>query len=192
MLFFCVHADANDGKTIKPLQEKEVKSIINQLDTQGILKELYSSTEWNQDDLTFDSFDPDSNCFWLKGIESAWFYLYKADINNDTDEEYILASASGSGQFFDIVAIYKVVDGKFIDLFDEIKLPMRRLIRDWSQADYDLEEGYVGFMYGTIMIEKEGEKIYFIIIDKEAAYKFLWDEDVIKLVGSKEKESVYF
>jgi uncharacterized pyridoxamine 5'-phosphate oxidase family protein len=47
-------------------------------------------------------------------------------------------------------------------------------------------------MYGTIMIEKEGEKIYFIIIDKEAAYKFLWDEDVIKLVGSKEKESVYF
>lgn len=116
--------------------------------------------------------------------------IYKVDINNDGSDEYILANIDGSGQYFDIVAIYKKDDEKVKDIYDEIKIPLRRLIRDSEKETYDLEEGYAGFMNGSLILEKENQQVLFSILERSEAhpspwaYKFLWDKNGIQLISS--------
>jgi len=116
--------------------------------------------------------------------------IYKVDINNDGSDEYILTNIDGSGQYFDIIAIYKKDDEKIKDIYDEIKIPLRRLIRDSEKETYDLEEGYVGFMNGSLILEKDKQQVLFSILERSEAhpspwaYKFLWNKNGIQLISN--------
>jgi len=181
------------NEVIKPLQEKEINVFLKQLNNQGIVA-------------TFDKNIKKDKCLgWIE--ESSYFSLepggnigyclYRADINNDGKDEYILCTSQGSGAFFDIESIYQDKNGKFVDIFNEIKIPMRKLIRNAEKEKYDLEEGYVGFMNGSIRIEKENGKVFFTFeqvtrkfegkgfeedFNLPQSYKFLWDKSGIKLI----------
>ncbi len=73
---------------------------------------------------------------------------------------------------------------------------MRSLIRDYQGKSYGLENGYVGFMHGQFMLEKEQGKVYFIIIEnwrsydkgrdetRTERYKFLWQGGELKLIDA--------
>ncbi|MDP3791316.1 MAG: hypothetical protein Q8R38_04665 [Candidatus Omnitrophota bacterium] len=116
--------------------------------------------------------------------------IHKIDINNDGNDEYVLTNTSGSGQYFDIIGIYKKDDEKIRDIFDEIKLPLRRSIRDARKETYDLEEGYVGLMRGEVIFERVDKQIFFTLIERSEdrpspwAYKFLWNKNGIELIAS--------
>jgi hypothetical protein len=179
---------------IQPLGEAEVKSVIAKLNEQGIILG-YERIKKNE----VFGYNNEHGSFGIADTGEGW-YLYKADINNDKEDEYILLMFGGSGAFLDIEAIYKDDVGKFTDIFDQIKLPMRRLIRETEQATYDLEDGYTGFMNGGIDIESDDGKMYFTmhqttrdygIDDYEKSFqppqywKFLWDQGGIKLIDAK-------
>ena len=194
------------AEIIYPLSTKEeVQSFIDELNQQGI-----NISEWYWDEKGKREFDKVENIisngmFWCDGV-SGDLKIFKVDINNDGDGEYIKTLRVGSGRFFDIAAIYTEEEGKFRDIYNEIKLPMRKLIRDAENEDYDLEEGYGGFMHGSMIVEKEDSKVYFSMIkasgrwfecDEEGgkwiedncpiAYKFLWNSNGIRLVAANKR-----
>lgn len=186
---------AEASEVIKPLPEKEVKVFLKRLNSQGIVVAYDESVK--EDEVKGGNLENSS--FYLKGSDS-WYFIYRADINNDGKDEYILCSASGSGGFFDIDAVYQEKSGKLEDIFDQIKIPMRKLVRDAEKENYDLEEGYTGFMSGSIKIEKEKYRVFFTLeqvtrkyegkgfeedFNPSQRFKFLWKDGNIKLVEYK-------
>jgi len=177
------------GEVIAPLRDKkEVGGFIKRLNSQG---KVFSIEENVKEDKVNWA---DDYSFFMLG-DGQGYSLYKADINNDGKGEYILCLSAGSGGWFDIDAIYQDKNGKLVDIFNDIKIPMRKLIRDAEKEKYDLEEGYAGFMNGSIKIEKDNNKIFFTLeqvtrdygsddikYDHPKGYKFLWDKGGIKLV----------
>lgn len=183
-----------EGAVIKPLSEAGVKKLIGKLNKQGIVLGYEENIKKNK----VDHYNAEGGWFGLQESPGTGYYIYKADINNDNAREYILASFSGSGNFFDIDAIYAENEGKFIDVYKTIKIELRKRIRDAENADYDLEEGYVGFMNGGVDIVEAGGKTYFtltqVIRDYDIpdfersfkdpeSYKFLWDNNGLALLS---------
>lgn len=187
------YAPLHDMLPIKPLDEADVKLVINRLNQQGKLfgfGEKRDDVFWYHEDGSFGIADTGN---------AAW-YLYKADINNDNEYEYVLASSQGSGAFFDIEAVYKDKNGQLYDIYDEIRIPMRKLIRDAQNGSYDLEDGCVDFMNGDIDIESVNGKVYFTLhrttrdydiddykrsFQPPEFFKLLWFGGQIKLADSK-------
>ena len=188
-----VACSAEAGETISPLPRSEVNSFLKELNRQGKVASFNPGVKEDK----IAGGESEDRSFYLEGSPGSWYFLYKADINNDGEDEYILCSAAGSGGFFDIESIYQEKDGKLVDIFDEIKIPLRKLIRDAEKKDYDLEEGYGGFMNGSIEIEKEQDKVFFTLekvtrkyegegfeedFNSPQGYKFLWDDSGINLI----------
>lgn len=189
------------GEIIKSLPEKEVKPFLQQLNSQGVMVTYNKDVKEDKikawaDDLSF---------FTLDGSDSG-YSLYRADINNDSKDEYVLCSAAGSGSFFDIEYIYQDRDGKLVDIYNEIKIPLRRLVRDSEKGKYDLEEGYTGFMNGSIRIEKDNDKVFFTLgqvtreyngkgfeedFNPPQSWQFLWDNGGITLVRYSVRQAIY-
>jgi len=179
------------GEAIAPLRGEEVTNFVKRLNSQGIIVKFGKDVKEDKIDWAHDS------SFFMLG-DGQGYSLYRADINNDGKEEYVLCSAGGSGGFFDIDAVYQENDGKLVDILSQIRTPMRKLIRDAEKESYDLEEGYTGYMNGSIKIEKEGGQVFFTLKQVTRNYedepveddynppqewKFLWDKDSIKLVN---------
>ncbi len=193
-------ANAYAGKVTKPLGEKEVKRFLGQLNSQGII----ASWDENVKENKMEWWDEKNLSFSLESVGVAYF-LYRADINNDSKDEYVLCTRQGSGSYFDIEAIYWESGSKLTDISDQIKLPLRKLIRDAEKEDYDLEDSRGGFMNGSIRIEKDNGKVYFTLeqITRDyppakdhfyhppQGYKFLWDKNGIKLVQYYVGNKVY-
>jgi len=179
---------------IPPLGEPGVRLVIGRLNREGIIFNFDKKAK--KDEI----FGYDKKYGFSIADTGAGWYLYKVDINNDKEDEYVLTSHAGSGGFFDIEAIYKDKDGKLSDIYGEIKIPMRRLIRKSEKGYYKLDDGYIGFMKGSIDIEDMDGKIYFTlnrtirdygIDDYEKSFhppehwKFLWDKDGLRLIEFK-------
>lgn len=192
MLNFTAPSIARTTK-IQPLAEKNVRTVVSKLNKQGIVIG-YDETVKKDKVLWYNK---EYGSFGIENNSGTAYWLYEADINNDKQDECIVTSSSGSGGFFDIEAIYKIENGKFIDSFDQIKIPMRKLIRDANKETYDLEDGYAGFMGGSIDIETIDGKTYFTLTrvrrdygidDHEKSFqgpevwKFLWDKRGIRFV----------
>ncbi len=189
----------NPPEAIPPiLNVQEIQNAISAFNQDGL--RIYPDTQDKGAEFV-QSFDPKSGNFYIRGLGGSSYRIYKADINNDGDDEYVLVGQGGSGQFFDIEAIYKRKDGKFQDIYDQIKLSLRKLLRSEEKASYDLEEGYVGMMHGDILIEKENGKVYFSLVEASgqwwasfsnpgddtrreehhpAAHKYLWDKGTVR------------
>jgi len=180
------------GEIVKPLQEKEVIQLLKRLNSDGIIasfdkdikKDIYQG--WIGE-ISFFS-------LWPGGVA---YCLSEADLNNDGMDEYILCTQQGSGGFFDIDAVYAIRNNHFVDIFNQIRIPLRRLVREAEKEKYDLEESYVGFMNGSIGIEKENGKVFFTLeqvtrkyadkgfdedFNPPQTYKFLWENKEIKLI----------
>ena len=183
-LFFSNNIKANE--IVHPLPIEEVKPLIKQLNSQGQIITLDKNLKRDK----ISGINPDNSSFYLEGSD-AWYFLYKADINNDGNNEFILCSASGSGGFFDIDAIYQDKDGKLTDIFNDIKIPMRKLIRDINKESYDITDGYLQLANGSLTIEKENGKTFFTLkevtrdydspefkFNEPKSYKFLWDKNI--------------
>jgi hypothetical protein len=175
------------GKIIHPLNEREVKSFLEELNGQGIIITQIIYEEVKED--KFRGYNSKDGSFWLEGFISDWFFLYRTDINNDEENEYILAGAGGSGCFFRIDAIYQKQGGKLVDIFDEIKIPMWKLIREKYREVYDTLGG------GIIIIEEKNDKTLFTLEEHARDYdsegfmhkptkrwQFLWENGDIQLV----------
>lgn len=180
------------------MSEKEAKLFLEQLNSQGIIVTYDESVK--NDEVTGSN--TENSSFYLKGSDARYF-LYHADINNDGKNDYILCSVSGSGSFFDIDVVYQEKNGKEVDIFDEIKIPLRKLVRETQKEDYDLEEGFA-FMNGSLKIEKENGKVLFTLeevtrdygppeykFNPPEGYKFLWKNGDIKLIEHYVGDKVY-
>jgi hypothetical protein len=178
-------------KIIRPLAEKQVREFLKRLNSQGTVVTYDESVK--EDEIR--GVNADNLSFYLKGSPTEWYFLYKADINNDGFDEYILCYASGSGGFFRIDKIYKEVNDKLVDIYDEIKIPMCRLIRSAEKASYDLQQGCANFMNGGIKIENEKGKTFFTLekvarlyeepgfkFGPPVGFKFLWENGAIELI----------
>lgn len=185
----------NQAEVIYPLNSQDVlQSLIREFNIQQIkMADWYYDEDINPAaDKTFEIITGvnKNGEFFIEGANGG-FKLFKVDINNDGEEEFVKTLESGSGRFFDIEAVYKKVNGGYVDINDEIKLPIRKLIRDTKNETYDLEEGYVGFAFGDIIVEKKDGKIYFTLLqgrtsrpwedlnsfnvsETAEAYEFLW------------------
>ena len=190
------------GEVANPLPEQEVKVFLERLNSQG----LVASFDKNIKKDTYQGLAEGSVYFSLQPGGNIGYCLYRADINNDGKDEYILCTSQGSGAFFDIESIYQD-NGKFVDIYNEIKIPMRKLIRDAEKETYDLEEGYTGFMNGDIKIEKENGSVLFTLkqvtrkyenkgsfeedFNPSQSYKLLWDKSGIKLIKHYVGDKIY-
>jgi len=175
--------NAGLSKGIQPAGEAEINEVLSLLNKQGVIITFGDNIKNNK----LSSYNADYGSFILEGESSSWHYLYKSDIDNDGNLEYIVTGAGGSGAFYDIEHIFRRTQkGNFEDIFDQIKLPMRRLIRDAEKETYDLEEGYVGFMGGSLVIENKDGVTYFSMVDRSGEapkiYKFLWDKSGLRLI----------
>lgn len=191
------------AETIYPIFSKdELQSLVTELNKQKIkMSDWYSDFDINPGvDKTFEKITDviENGEFFIEGANGG-FKFFKIDINNDGEDEYVKTLEVGLGRLFDIEAVYKTVDGKFIDIYSELKLPMRKLIRDADKGTYDLEDGYPGHPFGDIIVERKGKQIYFSIITaresgrswedlkffnvskKPRTYEFLWANKEIKL-----------
>jgi len=199
-IFLLLSTNVYASEVIKPLSEKEVKPLLKQLNSQGIVVVCDKSIKEDE----FTGGNPENASFYLKGSDS-WYFLYRADINNDGKDEDILCLASGSGGFFDIDAVYQEKSGKLTDIFNEIKIPLRKLVREAQKEGYALEEGF-SFMNGGITIEQEGGKVFFTLeqttrkyegkgfeedFNPTQGYKFLWDNSGIKLIEHYVGDKIY-
>ena len=190
------------SESIKPLPEKEVKVFLKRLNSQGIVATFDKDMKEDK----YLGWIEESSYFSLEPGGNIGYRLYRVDINNDGKDEYILCTSQGSGAFFDIDAIYQDRKGKLVDIFNEIKMPLRKLVRKAEKEKYDLEEGYAGFINGSIKIAKEKGKVFFTMeqvtrkyagkgfeeeFNPPQSYKFLWDKTGIRLVqyyvGGKKK-----
>ena len=184
-----------EATKIQPLGENEGREFVDKLNKQGII--IGFEKGYKSDRIYF--YDSDGS-FGIENNSGTSYCIYKTDINNDKEDEYVVTSVSGSGGFFDIDAIYKKLNGKYSDIFGQIKIPMRKLIRDSENASYDLEDGYVGYMHGNIVIETVEGVIYFTLtqitrnydvddfeksFQPQESWKFLWDENGLKLITSQ-------
>ncbi len=188
--------------------QKEISQLVRQLNEQGIKIAPYHNPEQKFEtpvlNVEFSCFNIRNSQVSNKIGDSATdpiyalvnmytggaYKFYKVDVNNDGRNEYVLTSSDGSSAWFDIEAIYQYDGNRLKDIFDEIKIPLRKQIRDADKETYDLEEGYVGFMNGDMLINRENGKTFFTIINQGQdhpsawAYKFLWDKNIIKLIKS--------
>lgn len=193
-------SNAMAGEITKPLGKNEVGSFLNRLNQQKILIVFDKSLSKNK----VFQYEPINNSFMLEGSASANYFLYKADINNDGVDEYLLCSVDGSGSFLDIDAIYKERNGKLVDILDEIKKPMEKIVKVAIKGDQDLLAGYCGFMNGSIKIEKENSKVFFtlqrVVRDYDApglafnppeGFKMLWGMKTVKLLEHYVGDKVY-
>lgn len=190
------------GEITRPLPEKEVKVFLAQLNSQGIV----AAFDKNMKKDTYLGLAEGSAYFSLEPGGNIGYCLYRADINNDGKDEYILCTSQGSGAFFDIESIYQD-NGKFVDIYNEIKIPLRKLVREAEKEKYNLEEGYSGFINGSIRIEKENGKMSFTLeqvtrkyenkgsfeedFNPSQSYKFLWEKSGIKLVKYSVGAKIY-
>jgi len=199
-LLFLTHALA---ETVYPISsKKELQSLVGDLNKQRIkMSSWYNDEDINPGvDKTFEKVESviENGEFFIEGVNGG-LKFFKVDINNDGQDEYVKTLEEGSGRFFDIEAIYKINNDKFIDIYTEIRLPIRRLMREAEKAKYDLEEGYPGHAFGDMIVEKRAGKVYFTILegrtarpwedlnsfnagDKPRAYEFLWEHKKIKLI----------
>ena len=189
------------AEVISPFSDKlQIQAFLEKLNNQGVIVSYDPSLK--RDEITGQQSDL---AFYLKGAISEWYYLYEADINNDGAAEYILCSAGGSGGFFDIVAIYKKKDSKWVNVFEEIKLSLRRLIREADKESYDLEEGW-SLMGGSIAIERIDGLVYFTLekvtrkyegkgfeedFNPPQRYKFLWKNLKLNLIEYYIGDKIY-
>ncbi|MCG2713761.1 MAG: hypothetical protein L6308_02810 [Candidatus Omnitrophica bacterium] len=199
-LLFLAHALA---ETVYPISsKKELQSLVGSFNKQKIkMSSWYNDEDINPGvDKTFEKVESviENGEFFIEGVNGG-LKFFKVDINNDGQDEYVKTLEEGSGRFFDIEAVYKNEKDKFEDIYNEIKLLMRKLIRDAEKTSYDLEEGYVGHAFGDMIVEKRAGKVYFTILegraarpwedlnsfnasDKPRAYEFLWEYKKIKLI----------
>lgn len=189
------------------LSKNELQSVVGELNKQKIkMSDWYNDEDINPgSNKAFEKVESvsDNGEFFIEGVNGG-FKFFKVDINNDGRDEYVKTLEVGSGRFFDIEAVYQKVNGKFVDLYDELRLPMRKAMRDAEGATYDLGEGYVGHAFGDIVIEKTGGKIYFTILegraqrgwedlnsfnvsDRPTAYEFLWRGSNLSLLRSYQR-----
>lgn len=184
----------------KPLGKSEVKHFLKRLNKQKILVTYDKSL--SKDKIV--QYEPINNSFMLEGSSSAQYFLYKADINNDQTDEYILCVVDGSGSFFDIEAIYKGKDGKLVDILNQIKKPMNKIVEVAIKGDQDLLAGYCGFMNGSIIIEEENGKVFFTLergvrdydakglqFNPPEGFKVLWEKGEVKLLEHYVGDKVY-
>jgi len=165
VVLFCL-PESLYADVIYPISDKnEIVSLIAQLNKQGLVRDK------------FLDFNAEMNGIFFKDLFNVSRTIYKVDINNDGADEYVMTSTGGSGQFFDIEAIYKQKQGEFKDIFDQIKLPLRKSQRDLDGEHYDLEEGYVGIMHGAIIIEEENNRVYFTMVDSSGQW-WVPDDDL--------------
>ena len=171
-----------EATKIQPLNEADVKSVISRLNGQGI---VFCVDKNVKKDEVF-GYDKDGS-FGMADTGMGW-YLYKVDINNDKEDEYLLMTVGGSGGYLNIEAIYKDINGKLSDIYEEIKVPMIKCI----ERENDI------FMNGSIDIENIDGEICFIlkqvtrdysIDDYERSFrppewwKFIWDNSGLKLMA---------
>lgn len=199
VIILCASIVMANTTKLQPLGEAEIRAVISKLNNYGIVLGFDANAKKNE----VFGYSKEHGSFGIANTEAGW-YLYKTDINNDREDEYVLTSSQGSGCFFDIEAIYKDKNGKPSDIYEEIKIPIRKLIRDSQKASYDIEEGYSGFMNGGIDIESIDGKIFFTLqqvtrdynindydksFQKPELWKFLWDDNKLKLIVSETKPS---
>ena len=192
LTFSLLVSNAVAGEIIKPLRRTEVEVFLKRLNQQKIL--VSSSKDSSKDKIAY--FSPTYSFFRLEDVLCTEFYINKADINNDGIDEYILyyEGGCGSGSFLDIGAIYKEKNGKLIDILDEIKKPMNKIVEISLKGNQDLGCGYAGFMYGSLTIEKEDSKTFFTLRRKfsdykardnklrQEGFKMFWDKNGVKLL----------
>jgi len=135
----------------------------------GELKELLVSR------LKGESFD---FCYGCAGVAHSF---YKADINNDGDDEYVAVSVGGNYRFLNVDGIYKEKDSSLKDIYSEIEVFLEPYL------------GLSGLHHGDFFIEKKGNKTYFTLVEAQgkkpeikidyySAYRFLWSNKEIKLI----------
>jgi len=205
ILGVCIFLSLNSAlaEIIYPISSKEeLQSLVRELNKQNIkMSDWYYDEDINPGaDKTLEKVESvvENGEFFIEGANGG-FKFFKIDINNDGADEYVKTLEVGSGRFFDIEAVYKTVSGKFVDIYGELKLPMRKLIRDTDNETYDLEDGYPGHAFGDIIVERKNKQIYFSIITaresgrswedinsfnvskKPRTYEFLWAHKEIKL-----------
>lgn len=146
--------------------------------------------EKNSEKEIFDLLDLDVDHY--VGIS---FHVYHVDINNDEKEEYVLCYQDSN--CFKIRAVYREVDGKLINIFEDVKLSMINILRDLQKGFCESEKDITEYVRGRIILTKKDGKIFFTIAeinpfwgqmklrDKEYLYyTFLWDKEGIRLVQS--------
>ncbi len=149
--------------------EQEAKTVVRRLNAQNIKVAKYALEESRFEDVKFE---PGSFSFTIEEIGGPRFTFYKMDIDNDGQEEYVLTEKGDVGFWFDIDAVYKEDRSNFKDIYDEIKLPMRTLLREAQHANYNLEEGFVGISRGDMIVEKEGGKTYFSLVESHGTWLY--------------------
>ena len=188
--------------------QEELQSLIANFNKQKIKISCCYHNEDNSSgaEKTFEKVENviDNGEFFIEGANGG-FKLFKVDINNDWEDEYVKTLEQGAGKFFEIEAVYKEVEGRYVDIYREIKLPMLKLIRDREKDTYGLEGGYLGHAFGDIIVEKRDGKVYFTILkgrapeswedlhsynvsDKPRAYEFLWENKKIQLISAYDRQ----
>lgn len=193
-------SNAMASEIVKPLGKSDVELLLKRLNQQKILVT-------DDKNLPIDKvvqYELINNSFMLEGSSSAEYLLYKADINNDDVDEYVLCFIDGSGSFLDIKAIYKEKNSKLLDILNQIKKSMNKIVKVAIKGDQDLLAGYCGFMNGSIEIEKDDSKVFFtlerVVRDYDApglafnppeGFKMLWDKESVKLLEHYVGDNVY-
>ena len=184
--------------SVSPLEKEEVLYFLSELNNQKIFladefsypnaASSHAAPKYNR----LNTFS-EENGFFISGSPLEYF-AYKADINNDGGEEYVLFSSGKTKKSFRVVAIYKKVRGEYIDVFSEIEKPIFSQIREWLEKEHPSQE--VGFhISGITMQEDLTGKTYFTVHadnyfwgtgkwedDIVITYKFLWDKSGLELV----------
>jgi hypothetical protein len=150
-------------------REKEVKRLVHWLNSQGIKVARYALEEKKFEKVKFDR---GSFSFTVEEIGGAAYTFYKTDINNDGRDEYVLTEKGDIGRWFDISAVYTQEKGKLQDIYEEVRLPLRALLRDAQHASYNLEDGFVGIPQGDMIMEEEGGRIFFSIVESHGSWYY--------------------
>jgi len=201
LLLFSTSAFA---EIIYPFSSKEdLQALVFKLNQQKIkMSDWYYDEDINPGaNKTFEKVESVNNNgeFFIEGVNGG-FKFFKADINNDGKDEYIKALEVGSFRLFGIEAVYKEVDGKFVDIYNEIQLPMQKAINK-AKGVKENDPRQPAPAFGDMLIEKKDGKVYFTILegagkrgwedlsrfdasDKPAAYEFLWAEGKLTFLRS--------
>ena len=183
---------------VSPLEKAEVLSFLSELNNQKI----FLADEFSYPNAASSPAAPkynrlntfsEENGFFISGAPLEYL-AYKADVNNDGGEEYILVSSGKTKKSFRVNAIYKKVDGEYIDVFSEIEKPMSLQIREWLKKEHPSQE--VGFRISGISLQKDltGKTYFTVHADNYfwgtgkwedgivVTYKFLWDKNGLELI----------
>ena len=127
--------------------------------------------------------------FKIEEMESGEYELYKADINNDGQEEYIhIYLNSGTGKYSGINKIFGFIDGKPIEIdFEGVELLSKapspdimksKRAKDWKEIG-KVKLKMFHSRLGKPFLFYKGGKVYINFSENKVNYTYLWVKDTI-------------